>query len=177
MDGGIEIVVPGPPVPWASQAVNRKTGNRFIPSRQAEASSKVVAVVRALEAAGELEPFPRGQPVALLCEFVCKRPADHWGTGRNAGVLKPAHRDAMPTGRPDLSNLLKLIEDGLVLSNLIPDDDQVVQAHASKRYQLTPEEGPRSVAFIRPVSPAVKSVTMPSGQPSLLEEGEPCVAT
>lgn len=165
----LEITVYGDPVPWAAQARVQKTGFRFTPARQTQAVGRIIAAVRSRE----LEPLPAGQPVLLAAEFVVKRPKGHYGSGRNAGKIKEAYRDAWPTGRPDLSNLLKLLEDALVQSNLLPDDDQVVQlGGCCKRYQDSPDDPVRSVAYLRAVTRAsVKSVTIPGMQKSLLGEG------
>lgn len=60
------------------------------------------------------------------------RPKFHWGTGKNAGLLKDSAR-AYPGGKPDLDNLLKLVVDALNGLAFI-DDGQIVQARAYKRY-------------------------------------------
>lgn len=143
----IVVSVPGDPVPWAGKQTNRKTGNRFIPGRQADATGRVLAAAgKRFEEHG---PLPAGTPLSLDCEFFIRRPKGHYGTGRNAGTIKPAFVDAEPTGRPDLSNLVKLIEDGIVLAGLVPDDDQVVAISARKVYTGSREEQPRSVARLR----------------------------
>jgi Holliday junction resolvase RusA-like endonuclease len=127
----VEISIPGDPVPWAPKQVAKKTGNRFLPSRQAKhADTILVAVERAIDAGAE--PFGK-EPLCLQLEFVLTRPKAHFGTGKNADVLKDS-APPVPMGKPDLSNLVKLVEDGLVLGGLIPDDDQVVSIVADKFY-------------------------------------------
>ena len=168
-DEALEITVYGDPVPWAAQARSQKTGARFTQARQTQAMSRVIAAVNAMAP----DAFPAGQPVLLAAEFVVKRPKGHYGSGRNAGKVKDAYIDIWPTGRPDLSNLFKLLEDALVQSNLLPDDDQIVQiGGCCKRYQDNPDDPVRTVAHLRAVKrPAVKSVTIPGMQTSLTEEG------
>lgn len=118
-----EIVLPGEPVPWAEKQTSRRTGNRFFPKRQARA---VKAHLRVLERFQAL-PFEPGEPLLLSAVFFVKRPDYHYGTGRNKWTLKPQYVDLRrPTGKPDLSNLVKLAEDSLVLAKMIPDDDQIV---------------------------------------------------
>jgi len=144
------LEIPGPPVPWAAKQTNPKSGNRFIPSRQVEATARVMQAAKELLDAGG-EPFKVGEPLAISAVFFVKRPKGHYGTGRNARRLKPQFAKAWPTGKPDLSNLVKLVEDGLVLAGLLPDDDQIVRLDGppEKRYTQEPEEQPRSVVTIR----------------------------
>jgi Holliday junction resolvase RusA-like endonuclease len=139
------ITVPGDPVPWAAKAVNRKTGNRFISARQAEATGRILAAIERTTN----DSFPADIPLLLCCEFYVRRPKYHYGTGKNAGAIKPRYIDARPTGKPDLSNLVKLLEDGLVLGSVVPDDDQVVYLEAQKFFTYRREEQPRSVARLR----------------------------
>lgn len=120
------FAIPGEPVPWTPTKQNRRTGNRFLPARQEAAIARNVAAINhAL--GGESHPlvFEPDTPLLLSCVFWIARPKAHYGTGRNAGTLKDS-APARPTGRPDLSNLEKMIEDCLVLANVMLDDDQVV---------------------------------------------------
>ena len=64
-------------------------------------------------------------PLLIEATFYVARPKVHYGTGRNAGILK-ASSPRYPTGRPDYSNLVKLIKDALTLSGVLPDDDQII---------------------------------------------------
>lgn len=72
--------------------------------------------------------------VALDVTFVLARPKSHYGSGRNAEVLKPS-APARPTGRPDTTKLLRAVEDALT-SVLWFDDAQVVEQTARKVYGL-----------------------------------------
>jgi hypothetical protein len=49
---------------------------------------------------------------------------------------------------------VKLLEDGLVLSSILPDDDQIVGFYLpfGKFYTETPEEQPRSECRIKPLA-------------------------
>jgi hypothetical protein len=62
-------------------------------------------------------------PVVLTARFYFMRPANHFGTGRNAGVLK-ASAPREFSQAPDLSKLLRCIEDGL--SELVYRDDRQI---------------------------------------------------
>lgn len=121
--------VDGTPVPWAMSRPNPKTGARFVPSRQLEAADKIV---KAWDATGVgMVPKPFGVVVGMA--FTVERAKSHYGSGKNADVLKPDAPD-YPTGRPDLSNLVKLVEDALT-GVAWDDDDQVVMlANPVKRF-------------------------------------------
>ena len=138
------LVVPGDPVPWAPKQTNRKTGNRFISPRQEEAIGRVLAAVERAELA---DTFSADQAVILSAVFHVKRPKGHYGSGRNAGVIKEQWQGRRPTGRPDLSNLVKLVEDAMVLGGVLPDDDQIVGFYPpfGKVFTQSREEQPHSV--------------------------------
>ena len=75
-------------------------------------------------------PHNKGVPiecaVRLSCRFHFARPKSHYGTGRNAAILK----DSAPrfhTGRPDLDNIIKALKDALTGIRLWRDDSLVVQ--------------------------------------------------
>lgn len=153
MPDEITLTIPGPPVPWAPKRTNMRTGNRFIPSRQEEATGRVIRIAQEAMERGLL-PILAGDPIELSAVFYVKRPKGHYGTGRNAREIKERFVDARPTGKPDLSNNIKLVEDGLVLAGLLPDDDQIVGFYTplGKFYTQLPEEQPRSVVRIRSAS-------------------------
>lgn len=71
-------------------------------------------------------------PVRLEIEFRVPRPNRHFGTGRNAGVLK-SHAPRHPIVRPDLDKLARAICDSLT-AVVWCDDAQVVDLVLSKRY-------------------------------------------
>ena len=71
-------------------------------------------------------------PVRVDVTFYLKRPAGHYGTGRNAGTLKgsaPRH----PKVKPDIDKLARSTLDGLT-GVLLADDAQVIQLAAAKKY-------------------------------------------
>jgi Holliday junction resolvase RusA-like endonuclease len=68
----------------------------------------------------------------LKIEFVFARPRSHFGTGRNADVLKRTAREHH-TQKPDLDNCEKAILDAL--NGVIwRDDAQIVDLHTTKRW-------------------------------------------
>lgn len=120
----VRIEVRGVPVPWAAAAHNHRQGGRFIPNRQARQAARFIAAWEETDA----QRIARPGGVLLGCVFEVVRPSSHfWRGGVRAGplVLRPDAPPA-PTGRPDLSNLLKLVEDSLT-THAWEDDDQIVE--------------------------------------------------
>lgn len=126
----VTIHVPGDPIPWAVARANPKVGGgRFIPNRQLK-QADLIGQAWATMGAG-MVPKPHG--VVIACDFTTVEPASHFRTGRNAHIRRDGEPD-QPTGRPDLSNLLKLVEDALT-GVAWTDDDQVVRISSlTKRY-------------------------------------------
>ncbi len=90
------------------------------------------------EKAAEAMPGENGMvglldgPLGLAVIFTVRRPAGHYGTGRNAGVVRPSAPEH-PTVRPDCTKLLRAVEDAM--SGVVwRDDAQVVEQAVSKRY-------------------------------------------
>ena len=75
---------------------------------------------------------PLDCPLAIYAEFRIARPAGHYGTGRNAGVLR-AQAPAYPTGKPDATKLWRSAEDALT-GICWTDDSRIVQQVIAKRY-------------------------------------------
>lgn len=123
----VSFEVTGEPVPWAPMQRNQRTGNRFVAPRQAKQTTLITARFEAL-GAGRI-PKPYG--VVLGCTFTVERPAGQWRSGRNSHLPSAKWTD-YPTGRPDLSNLIKLVEDALT-SQAWDDDDQVVLLHNPRK--------------------------------------------
>lgn len=138
------LTIPGDPVPWTPKTTNPKTGLRFVPGRQAAHAGRIIDAWERAGLVGWLE----GEPLMLRVSFRVRRPKYHYGTGRNAGQIKDRYRQAYPTGRPDLSNLVKLVEDALT-TLAWADDDQVVRIEASKGFTDSPTDQPLTELEIR----------------------------
>jgi len=124
----IEFFVPGKP-----QALQRhrstKSGHHYDPS----AGDKQDFLAKAMAHRPE-EPLRGPLLLEVFCYFA--RPKSHFGTGKNASLLK----DSAPvyhTSVPDADNLLKFVGDAL---NGIfwHDDRQIVLARILKIYGPTP---------------------------------------
>lgn len=71
-------------------------------------------------------------PLAVEFRFVRARPQGHFGTGRNAGTLKP-NAPRYPIVRPDALKLARVAEDALT-GVLYADDAQIVEERLLKVY-------------------------------------------
>lgn len=80
---------------------------------------------------------PVGEPVAFAMTFWRRRPQNHYGTGRNAGKLKPWAVDLLPCSVPDVTKLIRSTEDALT-GIVWKDDAQIVDQFAFRRYAETP---------------------------------------
>jgi Holliday junction resolvase RusA-like endonuclease len=87
--------------------------------------------------------------VAMNVVFWMKRPSNHFGTGKNSGILK-ASSPATPVIRPDTDNFLKHVMDCLNHCEVWQDDSYVVGIDARKRYAL-PGTEPRTELILREV--------------------------
>jgi Holliday junction resolvase RusA-like endonuclease len=70
--------------------------------------------------------------VRLSARFFLPRPGGHFGTGRNAGMLRPS-APTWPAVKPDVDKLARAVLDALT-GTLWRDDKQVVWLEASKHY-------------------------------------------
>lgn len=130
----IEFFVAGEPKAQPRpRAFARRMGKKFVArvydAGTAEAWKSLIA-----EAA---KPFVTGTPISgpvkLEVAFLFGRPKYHYGTGRNAGVIK-ASAPVWHTTTPDCDNLVKAVKDCLTQIGLWSDDCIVCLESVSKRY-------------------------------------------
>jgi len=88
---------------------------------------------------------PYDGPVEAVMTFHLVRPKSHYGTGRNARVLKPG-APPFPTTRPDADRLARAVLDAISLDldgqgkPILADDSLVVVLYAAKRYCALDEQ-------------------------------------
>lgn len=121
------IEVNGSPAPQGSKSRGRH-GGMF------ETSKKVGPWRNAVRTETQsVITVPFDGPVKVEVSFYLPRPKSHYGTGRNAGVLKTTAL-RYPTGVPDIDKLCRSTLDGLKEGGAYHDDAQVVHLVASKVY-------------------------------------------
>lgn len=128
----VEIHVPGMPVPQGSKrVVPTKGGPRAIEGNETRLRPwRATIAAGATYAMDGAEPFHG--PVRVEVVFAFPRPHNHFGTGKNQGMLKaaaPYYRDQAP----DLDKLLRAVFDGLA-GICFRNDAQVVSVTAAKVY-------------------------------------------
>lgn len=156
----LEFFVPGTPQTAGSKsAVPMKDGSARVieagtsQSRQAKKSwrgdVRTTAQAAIFQAhVVELDSiWPSQQALAIEVVFIRRRPAGHFGTGKNAGTVKDS-APRFPLTRPDATKLLRAAEDALTGIVWI-DDAQIVDQHVFKRFAPYGEpEGMRMVVRV-----------------------------
>ncbi len=128
--------IPGSPV--GKQSV-RVTGRRaFIPTKTRAYMKKVASCFMI-----QRPPMLTGAVELTISEYRL-RPAYHFGTGKNKGIIKEQFKEVFCITKPDLSNTLKSIEDALNGLAWV-DDAHVVNCSHHKRYA---NDGERVGVFV-----------------------------
>lgn len=128
----IRFFVPGIPKPGGSKipGFNKKTGKGFVrpANKYTKGWMQTVAYFAFKEYDGELLTGP----IRLSMTFIMPRPKNHYGTGRNAGVLKST-APCWHTNQPDRTKLMRSTEDALK-GIIWKDDSQVCAGPCMKVY-------------------------------------------
>jgi len=132
-----EITVFGKPRSRGSKrAVTTKTGRTLLLDSDVHSRDWVDAI-RA-EAGARWHWRVLSGPVKLEVTFVFVRPKSHYGTGRNASVLKPMSPERH-IQKPDIDKSLRGVLDALT-GVVYRDDCQVCVIDAQKRWALSCED-------------------------------------
>lgn len=132
------VVVHGAPV---GQGSKKSVGHgvfiddnakRLKPWREAVKTAAAEAMAQMYDGEVELPLFGRGVPVHLGVVFTFARPASHYGSGRNAAVLKPS-APAEHIGFPDVDKAQRAVFDSLVHAGVLADDRQVTKVVEAAR--------------------------------------------
>jgi Holliday junction resolvase RusA-like endonuclease len=128
----IDIWVPGVPQPGGSKRgfYNPKLGRAQV----VDANDAKVKPWRACvsQAAADAVSAVLEGPLRVRFDFVYTRPKGHYGSGKNAGILK-RNAPPFPAVKPDTTKLVRPAEDALK-GILWKDDSQIVTQAATKRY-------------------------------------------
>ncbi|MEV7684516.1 RusA family crossover junction endodeoxyribonuclease [Streptomyces bungoensis] len=129
------ITVHGTPAPQGSK--NRNAAGALYESSAKVKPWREAVKSAALDALAYDEAWlPLDEPVRVDVVFTLLRPKHHYGTGRNAGVLKPSAPEH-PTGKPDLDKLVRSTQDALTDAGVLRDDSVVTAVLATKTFVLT----------------------------------------
>lgn len=131
----ITFTVPGTPAPGGSKKAFVVAGRAHLIDDAKHNAPWRSTVALAAKAAMAGDP-PLDGPLFLEITFTLPRPKSHYRGGRRGGVLTksaPPH----PTGKPDVTKLVRALEDAL--KNICWfDDSQVVSQWANKVYGEEP---------------------------------------
>lgn len=125
----------GHPVTAGSKRAFRSKSGRMIvtddnPAQKGWQNNVSDAAMRVVDEEGW--EFVRDTPLAVGMTFYLSRPKGHFGTGRNAGVLKDSAQ-AFPAKKPDTMKLVRAVEDALS-GVLWRDDALIVDSRGVKLY-------------------------------------------
>lgn len=133
----------GKPAPAGSkrafpfQRADGSLGARTRDDSESSAPWKATVSAAAVEAMERSQAAQLAGPLTLRLEFYVRRPASHYGTGRNLHRLKDS-APATPATRPDATKLTRAVEDAMTEAGVWRDDAQVVTQLIRKCYG-TPE--------------------------------------
>lgn len=144
---GLQFRAYGTPVPQGSK-------NAFVRGKRAvlvEASKTLPAWRKAVTEAAESALRRQGVgpvegPVGAAMTFYLPRPKGHYGTGRNAGELKPG-APRHPSVKPDLDKLVRAVGDAISKAEAWADDSRLVSLYARKEYASSTEPAGVSVVL------------------------------
>jgi len=132
----VEFTVVGVPQPQGSKTTVTRKGRRPVVREDNPLTGPWRSTVGARAQAAMNGRQLRAGPLRLRAVFVFPRPAGHFGTGRNAGKLKPSAPLYCRT-RPDVDKLLRAVGDALT-GIVFRDDAQLVIVEAEKHYGEPP---------------------------------------
>ena len=135
MRRSLYIDVPGVAAPQGSKKGFSRAGSTRV--QMVESSARVKPWRESIRAAALAEMgddwTPIDGPVEVTITYYLPRPKSHYGTGRNAGQLKPTVPLAHTT-KPDIDKLDRAVLDALTSAGVWRDDSQVWSLYPVKLY-------------------------------------------
>jgi crossover junction endodeoxyribonuclease RusA len=128
----MEFFVPGVPV---AQGSKRHVGRGILVESAKQLGPWREAVINAALNVLTQEVF--FGPVRLQLVFRFPRPKTHYGTGRNAELLKTS-APRFKTSAPDLDKLVRAVGDALTMAGVLRDDALIASLVAVKIYDDHP---------------------------------------
>lgn len=121
----LNVIARGLPGPQGSKT--HVGGGRLIESSAKVKPWRDVVAWSAIAARNKVRGWrPLTGAVAVSMTFTMPRPRSHFGTGRNADVVRPS-APARPVSSPDFDKLIRATSDALKTANVYRDDAQVVE--------------------------------------------------
>lgn len=164
----LEITVTGTPAPQGSHKAFVVNGHaRIVDDSKRTKPWRQDVKTAALEAVGTRPPMEG--PVEVTIAFSMPRPRYHFGTGRNASVLKPTAPTYVEK-KPDIDKLTRSTLDALTEARVFKDDAQVAALNVVKGYATDPQK-PGAHITVTPLLDAVPTGAERVGQVLETEQG------
>lgn len=129
----------------------------------------------AQRAAQDRESYGPGEAVVVEMRFYLARPAGHYGTGRNAGTLRPsAPKWPMRARSGDLDKLVRAVLDGLQAGGIVDDDARVIGLGGVWKVWAD-NHWPGAVIWVREAPPGLPEFTITAPRVSLAIDAGPVV--
>lgn len=132
----IAFTIPGEPQQQGTKVKNRYGAmydeNKHLGPWRRDAIACARDAKAAVPGAQDSIPIFTG-PIQVTMVAYFPRPKSHYGTGRNAGVLKPT-APTWHSSAPDCDKVARALGDALTISGLIHDDRLIVAWDACKVY-------------------------------------------
>ena len=159
----ITFTIPGVPQQQGSKVFSQQGRGYDANKKLAPWRKDALACIRDAKGDHDGPMFTGPIQVTMIAYF--PRPASHYGSGRNAGVLKPS-APFWHSSAPDCDKVQRALGDALTQAGLILDDRLIVSWDASKVYG-----DPRmvvQVADATPFPPTMADVPADDTQEALL---------
>jgi hypothetical protein len=159
----LEFTVPGRPQTW-----QRARKGRHGPFHLTDAALGKMGEVRDAWLSLDVPPFGKDVFLAFsVCVFI-ERPSSHFGTGRNAGILKPSAPLRPGAGQygGDIDNFAKLVKDAL--NKVAYHDDAQIAEFLTPFGKWFADDGgmPRTEVILEPIQTVALAEL--SGQAALI---------
>lgn len=140
----LTFFVPGRAMPAGSKSAFRTGKRTIVTDSSGEKGKTWRATVQSIASQRFNEPLWDG-PLRVRFVYLVDRPRGHFGTGKNAGILK-ASAPKYPTTRPDLLKLSRAVEDAL--TDVIWKDDSQIVIEILYKFFVQPEDGEKPGVYI-----------------------------
>jgi Holliday junction resolvase RusA-like endonuclease len=128
------IYIPGVPDTKMRHRTTKR-GHVYDPN----AANKEASIQKARLFVGDMTPYHGPLYVSFI--FIFPRPKSHYGTGKNANVLKPHSPEYCDQVPKDVDNMEKFYCDSFNCIHY-PDDKQIIKSETFKRYASGRDEMP-----------------------------------